>query len=173
MPRSSKKRLVAALTLAVAAVTTVAVIASRSGREFGWRSFLFGAGRYDVVDGDTIRMAGVGPVRYIGIDAPERDEPFYDEARGYNERLLSQGKMSLGYGRERYDRYGRTLAYVYVRTEAGRLVFVNEEMVRAGWAKTLEIPPNTAFAPRFRRAEEEARRRGRGIWAARRRNGES
>jgi endonuclease YncB( thermonuclease family) len=172
MRPSSKKRLAAALFLAVAAVTAAAFVVSRSGREFRWMAFLFGAGGYGVVDGDTIRVTGVGPVRYIGVDAPERGEPFYDEARRYNEELLSLGELSLSYDRERYDRYGRTLAYVYVRAEGGRTIIVNEELVRAGWATTLEIPPNTAFALLLRRAEEDARRRGRGMWAAGRRDGE-
>ncbi len=165
MRRSSKRKLFAALALVAAIVTAAALVASRSGREFR-RSALFGVlGAYDVVDGDTIKVVGVGTVRYIGVDAPERDEPFYDEARRYNVELLSDGKLSLAYGRGLYDRYGRTLAYVYVRDEAGRLRFVNEELVRAGWATTLEIPPNTEFAATFRRAEEEARRAGRGVWA--------
>jgi micrococcal nuclease len=166
MPRSFKSIPLVAVAVALAVVTSVVVFWMKGGPGAD-------GGEYSVVDGDTIELRDVGRVRYIGIDAPERDEPFYDEARQYNERLLSEGEMSLSYGRERYDRYGRTLAYVYVRTEAGRLVFVNEEMVRAGWAKKLEIPPNTEFAPRFRRAEEEARRYGRGMWAAGPRNGES
>jgi micrococcal nuclease len=165
MPRSFKSFPLVAFSVALAVVTGVFVFWLKGGP---------GAdGDYSVIDGDTIELRDAGRVRYIGIDAPERDEPYYDEARQYNERLLSQGEMSLGYGRERYDRYERTLAYVYVRTEAGRSVFVNEEMVRAGWAKALEIPPNTDYAPRLRRAEEEARRYGRGIWAAGPRNGES
>lgn len=151
--------------MVAAALTAAAFVVSRSGREFGWRNFIFGAGGYGVVDGDTIRVAGIGPVRYIGVDAPERGEAFYDEARRYNAELLSAGKLSLAYGGGRYDRYGRTLAYVYVRDEAGRSLFVNEELLRAGWARTLEIPPNTEFAATFRRAEEEARRAGRGMWA--------
>ncbi len=164
MRRSSRRRLVAALFLAVAALTALAVLGSRSGREFRWLDFLFGAAGYTVVDGDTIRVAGVGPVRYIGVDSPERGERYYDEASKYNRQLLARGKLSLSYDRERYDRYGRTLAYVYVRGEGGP-VFVNEEMVRAGWARALEVPPNTTFAPLFRRTEEEAKRAGRGMWA--------
>jgi micrococcal nuclease len=165
MRRSSKRKLVAALVLVAAVLTAAALVVSRSGREFQWFDHLFGAGGYSVVDGDTIRVAGVGPVRYIGVDAPERGDSFYGEARRYNEELLSEGKLSLTYGRDRYDRYGRTLAYVYVRAEGGRPIFVNEELVRAGWATTLEIAPNTEFAATFRRAEEEARRAGRGMWA--------
>lgn len=166
MPRSSKSTSAVAVAIGLAVVAGVVVFWLKGGPGAD-------GGDYSVIDGDTIELGDVGLVRYIGVDAPEKDEPFYDEARQYNERLLSQGEISLDYGRERYDRYGRTLAYVYVRTEAGRLVSVNEEMVRAGWAKPLEIPPNTAFAARFRRAEEEARRRGRGMWAARPRNRES
>lgn len=165
MRRSSKKRLVAALFLAVAALTVLAVVGSRSGREFRWLDFIFGADGYTVIDGDTIRVAGVGPVRYIGIDSPERGERYYDEASKYNRKLLAQGKLSLSYDRERYDRYGRTLAYVYVRGDEGGFIFVNGEMVRAGWAKAFEVPPNTTFAPVFRRVEEEAKHAGRGMWA--------
>jgi endonuclease YncB( thermonuclease family) len=173
MRPSSKKRLAAALFLAVAALTVLAVLGSRSGREFRWLDFLFGSGGYSVVDGDTIRVAGVGPVRYIGIDAPERGERYYDEASRYNRKLLARGKLSLSYDLDRYDRYGRTLAYVYVRGDEGGSVFVNEEIVRAGWAKALEVPPNTTFAPLFRRAEDEARRAGRGMWAESREEAES
>jgi micrococcal nuclease len=153
--------------LAVAALTVLAVLGSRSGREFRWLDFLFGAGGYTVVDGDTIRVAGVGPVRYIGVDSPERGDRYYDEASRYNRQLLARGRLSLSYDRDRYDRYGRTLAYVYVRGDEGGAVFVNEEMVRAGWASAFEVPPNTTFAPLFRRAEEEAKRAGRGMWAER------
>lgn len=166
MPRSSKPTSVVAVSIALAAVAGVVIFWLKGGPGAN-------GGEYSVIDGDTIELRDVGRVRYIGVDAPEKDEPFYDEARQYNEELLSQGEISLDYGRERYDRYGRTLAYVYVRTEAGRLVSVNEEMVRAGWAKTLEIPPNTELAPRLRRAENEARRYDRGMWAARPRNREN
>jgi micrococcal nuclease len=165
MRRSSRKRLFAALAAAAAVLIAVALAFSRSGRELRWWSSSVGGKGYRVIDGDTIRLADLGPVRYIGVDAPERGRPFYGEARRYNAELLSRGEPSLRFGRGRYDRYGRTLAYVYVRTDAGRTVFVNEELVRAGWAKALEVPPNTGFARTFRRAEEEARRGGRGMWA--------
>lgn len=165
MRRSSRKKLFAALVTVAAVLVAVAMAVSRSGRELRWWGSAGGAKGYHVVDGDTIRLASVGPVRYIGVDAPERGEPFYGEARRFNAELLSQGELSLRFGRDRHDRYGRTLAYVYVRTDAGRTVFVNEELVRAGWATALEVPPNTEFARAFRRAEEEARRGGRGMWA--------
>ena len=61
------------------------------------------------------------------------------------------------------DVYGRLLAYVY----AGRAVrFVNAELVRGGYARTLEIAPNTSHAPELRRLASRAARAGRGLWGA-------
>jgi micrococcal nuclease len=166
MRRSSKRPIVTALVVAAAVIIALAVAIARTDRVGYWRYLFGGRGGYRVIDGDTIKMDGAGSVRYIGIDAPERDEPYYGEARRYNEELLAKGAIRLEYGPARFDRYGRTLAYVYVRDDAGGTVFVNEELVRAGWATTLEIPPDVEFAAVFRRAEEEARREGRGMWAA-------
>jgi micrococcal nuclease len=165
MRRSFKRAAVTAVVVAAAMVVALAVALARSGGAV-WGRVFPGAAHYRVIDGDTIILEGVGSVRYIGLDAPERDERHYREARRYNAELLARGQIRLVYGPERYDRYGRTLAYVYVRDVTGRATFVNEEVLRAGWAETLEIPPNVAFASLFRRAEEEARREGRGIWAA-------
>jgi len=165
MRRSSKRSLATALVVAAAVVTALAVAIARTGGPGYWQYLFPSRAGYRVVDGDTIKLDGGESVRYIGIDAPERDEPYYRDARRYNEELLARGEMRLAYGRARYDHYGRTLAYVYVRAENGEVTFVNEELVRAGWATTLEVPPNVAFASAFRRAEEEARRAGRGMWA--------
>jgi micrococcal nuclease len=69
--------------------------------------------------------------------------------------------VRLRIGRERTDRYGRMLAYVYL-IDSGR--FVNAELLRRGYARTLEIPPNTDFADRFDRLQRRARDSGRGLW---------
>lgn len=165
MPPSSRNKLVA-IIIALAAVSGVVVMFLEKAGDWTRNDGTFGEGTgYRVVDGDTIEVEDVGPVRYIGIDAPERDEPYYDEASAYNAELLSRGELALRYGVERRDRFDRALAYVYVRNEDGRNVFVNWEMVRAGWAKGLDVPPNVRYADDFSRAEKEARRYGRGIWA--------
>jgi micrococcal nuclease len=56
------------------------------------------------------------------------------------------------------------LAYVYLLDGSHR--FVNAELVRRGYARTLEIPPNTDFADRFDRLERRAREARRGLWRA-------
>ena len=43
---------------------------------------------------------------------------------------------------------------------------MNAELVRRGYARTLEIPPNTDFADRFDRLQRLAREDKRGLWQA-------
>jgi micrococcal nuclease len=125
-----------------------------------------------VVDGDTIAVRLHGRrerVRYIGVDTPESVKPgtpvqcFAHAASAANARLVAGREVRLVLDRERRDRYGRLLAYVY-RLADGR--FVNAELVRAGYAHTLTIPPNDRFASRFAALQAAARRRGRGLWRA-------
>jgi micrococcal nuclease len=121
-----------------------------------------------VVDGDTIEVDLDGreeDVRYIGVDTPETVKPdtpvqcFGPQASRFNHRLVEHRRVRLVFGVERRDVYGRLLAYVYL---GGR--FVNAELVRRGLARTLTIPPNDRFAPRFERLVIAAARAGRGLW---------
>lgn len=118
-----------------------------------------------VVDGDTVRLAGLGSVRLIGIDTPEvyggRVECFGPEASAYAKSVLRRGsRVRYRVGAEPRDRYGRLLAYVWLPD--GRLF--NAMLAERGYATTLTIPPNDDLAPRFRAAEERARERHRGMW---------
>jgi micrococcal nuclease len=124
-----------------------------------------------VVDGDTIHVWTGGhdeAVRYIGVDTPESVKPgtpvqcFAKAASAENERLVAGRRVRLVYDAERRDRYGRLLAYVYRLAPAPLLV--NAELVRAGYARTLTIPPNVRFAGRFAALAREARVHERGLW---------
>ena len=141
---------------------------SPGGREAGPRGQVVTV--LDVVDGDTIEVSLDGreeDVRYIGVDTPESVAPgepvecFGPEASELNEELVSGERVRLVLGVEQRDRYGRLLAYVY---RDG--LFVNAELVRRGFARTLTIAPNDAFAERFARLERAAGRDGRGLWGA-------
>lgn len=121
-----------------------------------------------VVDGDTARVFFQGEsesVRYIGIDTPESVDPnspvecYGEEAKRFNEDQLEAGEVSLEFGPERRDRFGRLLAYVYVRDR-----MLNAKLLRKGYAETLTIPPNDAKSSRFERIEAQAREAGRGLW---------
>ncbi|HZP38926.1 MAG TPA: thermonuclease family protein [Methylomirabilota bacterium] len=126
------------------------------------------------VDGDTIyvRLAGgVEKVRYIGIDTPEvhhptrGEEPGGREATAVNRRLLGNGPVRLETDVQLRDRYGRLLAYVWVRRPDGGELMVNAELVRLGYAAVMTVPPNVRHAALFRRLAAEAREQHRGLWA--------
>jgi micrococcal nuclease len=123
------------------------------------------------VDGDTVEALVEGreqDVRYIGVDTPESVQPdapiecFGPEAANFNRRLVEGERVMLTFDAERRDDYGRLLAYV--RLMGGDEAFVNAELVRRGYATTLEIEPNTRYAERFAELEREAARAGRGLW---------
>ncbi len=86
---------------------------------------------------------------------------FGPRASHFTKRLLTGQRVRLVFGEERRDVYGRLLAYVFL---GGR--FFNPILVRRGLARSLTIPPNDRFAPRFRRLELAAARAGRGLWGA-------
>lgn len=123
-----------------------------------------------VVDGDTVEVSLGGEtedVRYIGVDTPESVAPgepvecFGKRASGFNQRLVEGRMVRLSFDDERRDRYGRLLAYVHLGP-----LFVNAELVRRGYARTLAIPPNTGHAQLFARLQQEAGDAGRGLWTA-------
>jgi micrococcal nuclease len=121
-----------------------------------------------VVDGDTIEVDYQGhteDVRYIGIDTPESVKPdtpvqcYALAASHFNERLVEGRRVRMVFDAERRDDYDRLLAYVYLGE-----TFVNAELVRGGYARTLTIAPNTRFAGLFDRLEQAAADAGRGLW---------
>jgi len=115
-----------------------------------------------VVDGDTFHCGDGRKVRLIGIDSPERRQrPFGSHAQQALLRMLPTGSpVLLEHDVTLTDRYGRLLAYVWVGP-----TLVNEAMVRDGWAVLYTVPPNVKYAERFRRAQNEARTGGAGLWA--------
>ncbi len=122
-----------------------------------------------VLDGDTI-LVRVGyekaKVRLIGIDTPEsvhRDESKNTrEGKIASQRLKGylEGKhVKLEFDKEKQDKYNRWLAYVYLGDE-----MINRELLIAGLARTLTIPPNTKYADEFAELEAGARDGGAGFW---------
>jgi micrococcal nuclease len=113
-----------------------------------------------VVDGDTIELTDGRKVRYIGINTPERDQPYYKEATEANRQLVAGKTIQLELDTETFDQYGRTLAYVWVGGE-----MVNLTMLKEGYANAFTVPPNVKYEEQFRQAEREAREAERGLWA--------
>jgi micrococcal nuclease len=117
----------------------------------------------DVVDGDTIRVEIDGEtykVRYIGMDTPERDRPFYQEATARNAEMVDGQAVLLVKDVSETDKYDRLLRYVF----AGD-TFVNFELVNQGYAAAATFPPDVSCDATFRLAETDARSHERGLWA--------
>jgi micrococcal nuclease len=118
-----------------------------------------------VLDGDTIDVVGVGRVRLLGIDAPERAHglgtaaPFAHEAREKLIALILHRWVRLEADVEKLDGYNRHLAYV-VREDG---LFVNAELVREGLAR-VSARLRLARLAELKRAEAEAQRARRGMW---------
>lgn len=120
-----------------------------------------------VIDGDTIALADGRVIRYIGIDAPETSHPsrgrecFAAEATAKNRELVDGKTLRLERDVSETDRFDRPLRYVYVDT-----LFVNDALVREGYARAVTYPPDVKYADQFRAAEQEARAAGRGLWGS-------
>lgn len=127
-----------------------------------------------VVDGDTFWIDDSTEkgkkIRLIGIDAPEvKSTPrkqaghYGKEARAYLAKLLSNEKVRLEYDVDHIDRYGRTLAYAYLRDGT----FINAELVKRGYATVMTVPPNVKFSAEFVELQRKARENHRGLWDTR------
>lgn len=109
----------------------------------------------EVIDGDTIevQIGNVGyRVRYVGVNTPERDEPCYADAADANARLVEGKTVRLVQDTSNTDRYGRLLRYVFVGN-----VFVNEELVRQGYAEAVLYQPDDRYYDDFLALERQAK----------------
>jgi len=113
-----------------------------------------------VIDGDTIELENGERIRYIGIDTPEKDQPFFREAIRANQELLKRGKYILEYDNDRQDDWGRTLAYIWIDT-----LMVNAELVREGLASVYLISPNFKHKEELIAFQNQARAKKSGIWS--------
>jgi len=138
-------------------------------------------------------------VRFIGVDCDEihdNDKLLWDVKRtgipaetlkasgrkafAFTRNLLAGRSVRLTFDIERRDKYGRLLAYVWVRARGSDFnrpeyyitdvhidgegnvpyVFVNASLAKAGMARPMNIRPDTTFAGLFQSLYEEARSSG-------------
>ena len=125
-----------------------------------------------VVDGDTIHVSRNGQqlkIRLLGIDTPETVHPtepvqcYGPEASAFAKEQLT-GKnviLELDPSQPREDRFGRTLAYVWVD---GRMF--NADALRAGYAERYRNAEDLLWQTEFTLLEATAQERGAGLWGA-------
>jgi micrococcal nuclease len=131
------------------------------------------------VDGDTLVLENNERVRLIGIDTPEMHESSKlnrDAQRSgqdvssikqlgrrsyeFTRKLVEGQRVRLEFDVERFDKYKRILAYVYLLDGT----FVNAKIVEEGYASIMTYPPNVRYADLFLKLSKEARENKRGLW---------
>ena len=83
-----------------------------------------------VIDGDTI-LTNIGKVRLLGINAPERYQPCYEESKDYLKNILENKNVTLEFDKYKRDRFGRYLAWVWLNN-----TLINLLLVKEGYAKS-------------------------------------
>jgi len=131
-----------------------------------------------VVDGDTLIVGDTSDtakqyrVRLIGTDTPETVksgsavEAFGLDASEFTKQMIaeSSNRIRIAFDGEQLDRFGRTLAMVYIQTPGGE-VWLNELLIREGLAHArLDYRYSHEAKLFFAIAEVDARRNKRNLW---------
>ncbi|MDM8328645.1 thermonuclease family protein [Staphylococcus felis] len=121
-----------------------------------------------VIDGDTIVIDKNGEdekVRLIGVDTPETVkpntpvQPYGKAASDYTKKHLTNQHVRLEYDREEKDRYGRTLAYVWLGNDMFNVMLAEEGLARAKF-----YPPNDKYRILIEQAQKKAQKQQLNIW---------
>lgn len=121
-----------------------------------WKYFYQNFTVAEVLDGDTIKLNDARVVRYIGLDAAEKDECFSQEAKTINAELILGKTVRLEMDTNEMDRFGRYLAYVFVQDETGKEVFVNQYLLGEGAGEFFLDTVNTRYQAILVQAAEQA-----------------
>jgi micrococcal nuclease len=159
-----------------------------------------------VMNGDILQLSNGEQIVLIGADTPESSNNFKlwrdakntgrdtkeilekgKEAADFTRNLIEGKQVRLEYDVQKKDKYGRTLAYVYVlvckncdvlRTpeyeyldmkdpdESNAVcIFLNATLIKAGYAEVGIAPPNVKYQELFVKLEKEARKQKKGFWS--------
>ena len=141
-------------------LSSVALISATTAVKQKWISVKW------VCDGDTIVLGDGQHVRYIGINAPEiahdnhKAEAFGYAAKKYNQSFVRSKKVRLEFDKEKYDRYGRLLAYIFLLDGT----FINKKMIEKGYAYALPRKPNVKYESILLQTQRDAMSAKKGMW---------
>lgn len=93
-----------------------------------------------IVDGDTVELGTGEKVRLLGINTPERGQPYYEESKNRLKELIEGKEVTLERDITDKDQYGRLLRHVFLNNEN-----VNIKLVREGLATVYIISPNVKY----------------------------
>lgn len=108
-----------------------------------------------VIDGDTIET-DIGTIRLLGINTPEKKQPYYSEAVEFLKTEIEGEMVELElYGKDKYSRY---LGYVFYENN-----LINRKIIGEGLA-TLYYYNKDNHYEELKNAEEFARKDKKNLW---------
>ena len=182
MTRHSFLRLLGLIALAAIFIaSTFQADAQRSNRTWQIPDDAQYAEYIESIDGDTfdarVQMENgqfrEERIRMIGIDTPETNYSYGNEPECYGPEstnrsealLLNASEIWLSSDVSDRDRNGRLLRYVWIVSKIDNQVhFLNEDLVKEGYALAKTYRPDTGYQDALDEAEELAIREGRGMW---------
>ncbi|MFH1715145.1 MAG: thermonuclease family protein [Elusimicrobiota bacterium] len=146
-----------------------------------------------VIDGDTIIVDGLEHIRLLGVNTPEVQNPYRNaeyfgaQASSFTKRMLNNKNVVLEYDAADKasgykDKYGRTLAYVYIAPDdlswwfkwkykykkiSKKNLCANEELLKNGFAYAMKYF-DYKEKPLYLKLDEDARNKKLGFWKKKR-----
>lgn len=126
-----------------------------------------------VIDGDTVIVKIYGDqkkVRLIGINSPELEEDYGQDAKEYLIKLIENKKLYLTKDVSEKDQYDRLLRYIWIheishkQTLQKEFVMLNLRILEDGYAKVMTVEPDSMYTVLFESAEREAKKQKKGLW---------
>lgn len=111
-----------------------------------------------IIDGDTIVAGNDTHIRMLGINTPEKKEVYYKEAKDFLEKLVLNKTINLEFGKDKFDKYRRTLAYISIDGEN-----VNKKLVEEGFANYYFPAGKDKHYEEFRKAWEKCIEQGKNL----------
>ena len=127
------------------------------------------------VDGDTIELSDGRKVRFLSMDTPETVKAntpimcYGPEAKEASKKLVEHKTIYLNYDKEKTDRYGRDLRFLYLTEQDAKDQnidkSVNAGLVRDGYARSISYSPNTLARKPFDALMQTAQDQKIGVWS--------
>lgn len=108
-----------------------------------------------IIDGDTLSLNDSTKIRLLGVNTPEANQPYYQEAKSF---LTSLENQTVKIEIQGTDKYNRTLAYIFHENQN-----INEALLLNGLA-TLYYYEKDSHYTKLKQAEDYARTNQIGIW---------
>ncbi len=109
-----------------------------------------------IIDGDTIET-DKGVIRLLGINTPEKNKPYYQEAKDFL-CLLENKTIQILRDLEDTDKYQRKLRYIFYKNE-----FINAKILEKGLGTSFMVG-SLRYEKKLRKAEDYAKNNQNILW---------